>query len=273
LVFDISNQSSSNLINNPEIIEKFNSEARKILYSLYHKYYQVFEVMEVDDVIGECWKKILSKNISYDPSKGTSFRTFTYMIVTSKLIDITRIINHTPIPNIVGIDNDDMDILDTVPCTKSTYEFKKLEILSEAEEFVELFNGFPKLEEIFNLYIMGFNTQEVSDITGVRYDLIRKTISMMGDIHRHRENNSAKYFGDILYYESTTWEKSPEDRQRRNYIMYFSSLILDIKTNICLKRVVDGVLKDLSYRNISDKLNVEVCDVKRILHKYEGVLV
>lgn len=273
MIFDISKQSSSNLISNPEMIEQFNIEAKKIACSLYHKYYQVFEVMDVDDVVDECWKKVIGKDISYDPSKGTSFRTFVYMIVSSKLIDLTRIINHTPIPNIINIDDSENQVIDTVQCPKSRSAFKQVEILCEADEFIKLFNNLPELKDIINLYIMGYNTQEVSNMTGVRYDLIRKTIFMMGDIRKRRDNNKCKPFGDILYYETEDWDKSYNLKNRKDFILYFSSLIRDIETNICLRSVVDGVLKDWSYKKISEKLNTGVYEVKRTLHRYEGVLV
>ena len=52
--------STSNLVNDPELTRKFQDEATRVASLMKHKYYQVFNVMEVDDVVNECWKKILS---------------------------------------------------------------------------------------------------------------------------------------------------------------------------------------------------------------------
>ena len=272
----------SNLITDPELTEMFQIEATRVAGSLYYKFYQVYETMEVDDVVSECWQKIIRQNISYDPTKGAKFNTFVRMIVTQRLIDLTRSLNTgDKIPYTVSLEEEvefgsntsTVTRKDIIPDTSSETNFNLIEIVSEIDQYRELFSTIPKIDEILELFVEGYTIDEVVEITGV-YDVwvnrVRRTLNA---IRKHKQEGSAKSLADIMYGESQEWlpvyisSKSPEvkeqwkkDTERRDHLTFFCWMITDKETGINLGDIVRLIIRGFTYKKICNSLkNMSMC--------------
>lgn len=272
--------STSNLVSDPELTRRFQAEATRVASLMQLKYYQVFNVMEVEDVVNECWKKVLSQDISFNPEKGAKFETFVHMIVNAKLIDLTRSLNTARrIPVVwsldAGADNDHDESNTTTRfdlISDDDYEehLRALELMQELQSYTDLFNNLPELPQIISLYLEGYTSSEVSGVTGVSEVKIKKIIKLLKEIISHRRNGSDKSLGDIIYYESQGWE---ENSKRKDFVLNVSALITDTQTKIKLSDIVKGVLKGWSYQRISESLNTEPSVIQETLSRYETIMV
>ena len=213
-------RSTSNLVNDLELTMKFQEVASQIAGSLYYKFYQVYEEMDVEDVVSECWQKILRQNISYDESKGANFRTFTRMIVTQRLIELTRERNRIDrIPYLVSLDQEleksetssqVSTRADLIPDERAEQSFTYSELQDELNEFSYLLNGVPGIdvERVFNLYAEGYRIDEIVQMTGYDKGYINCIRRVIKEIRKNRSNGTAKSLADIMYGESQEWDLS-----------------------------------------------------------------
>ena len=273
----------TNLTKDAETIKKFNEEALRAIRILKHRFYIVFESMDDEDVVSECWKKILSQNISYDESKS-KFSSFVMMIVTSKLTDLARTAGgSTKVKNAISLDRTvsvGVDKVDSVPYEntvknrKAEQDFNLIEIFSEVDELSSIFTEIPNLKKVLYLIGEGSTINEVIEDTGVDLNLLTVAKRVIRDIYRNRKEGKAVPMYEILYFESQKWdEKSFVDESRREYLLEFCKLIRDDNTGINLSKVVRMVLRDFSYKSIAKKLGIDEIILQRFVEKYECVLI
>ena len=283
---DATEKQPSNLTTDPELTLRFQETATRFAWALKYRFYQVFEEMEVDDVVSECWQKIIRQSISYDEEKA-NFNTFVRMIVTQRLIELTRTRNRIDrIPYLVSIDqeidngtstsNQSTTRADLIPDERSEAAFVTYEIMSEIHELTDLFNTIPKLEEIVELFIKGYSFEEVINITGVNEGWVMCARRVMAEIRKNRRGGTAKSLADIMYGESQEWEldivKDSKDKdgkpieskslaelrkrdiKRKNHVTDFCWMITDKETGINLADIVRLVLRGFNYKKICKKL-------------------
>ena len=129
----MSREYTSNLINDIEMTKKFNSVAYSVARSLRTKYFSLYDYMSEDDVVMECWSKILSTDICFDETRNCKFESFVRIIVNSVCLDLCRKIRkHEVVSSLDYVfsfeDGENTTLADFIPdCTVEDI-FKDIEI-------------------------------------------------------------------------------------------------------------------------------------------------
>ena len=126
---------SSNIINDLDMCKRFSKEALRVTNSLKYRYASVFEHMTSEDIVMECFVKVLKGDISYDNSKGCKFETFVRMLVSCQLIDELKRLSASKRSGVCmsldsdvpGVEGEETNTLyNTIGDTRSQYYFDYL---------------------------------------------------------------------------------------------------------------------------------------------------
>lgn len=267
----------SNIVENPEMCERFFKEALRVTNSLKYRFFSVFEQMTSEDVVMECFLKVLKYNISYDETKNCKFETFVRIIVTSQLTDELKKLSaskrsavcislDSEVPGAEG-DDEVTTLYNVVGDTKSQYYFEYLETkrdLCEIEKELsdtcdELLNSLLDLSE------EGYSLSDIALISEVDRVELRQRLQNIKRVYYNRCEGTSVQISDILYGDDELRERKKED------LMSIAYMIRDEITGVRLSDVVRLVLRDYSYQRISERLNMSIYDIQRFLSKYEAV--
>ena len=272
---DVVPSERSNIVDDAAMCKRFFQEALRVTNSLKYRYFSVFEQMTSEDIVMECFLKVLKGGISYDSSKGCKFETFVRMIVTCQLTDELKRLSASKRSGICmsldseipGTDEEESNTLyNTIGDTHSQYLFDYSEVrrdLYEIDRELSICNG--TLDSILELSEMGYSISDISSMSNLEKKDIKQRLQNIKNIYLNRCKGTSVQISDILYGDEDLREK------RKSDLLSVASLIVDDVTGVRLVDIIKLVLNDYSYKAISDKLNISVCDVKRFLSKYEVV--
>ena len=267
---------SSNIINDSVMCQRFFKEALKVTNSLKYRYFSVFEQMTAEDVVMECFVKILKGNISFDESKKCKFETFVRLIVTSQLTDELKRLSASKRSGIClsldsevpGMDNDEESstLYNTIGDTRSQYYFEYSEIqkdLYDIDKELRVCEGIT--ESVLRLCEDGYSVSDISEICHIDRGSIKQKLQDIRSIYFNRCEGTSMLISEILYGDDDTLDKW------KSHLLLVSSHIIDEITGVKLSDIIKLVIKDYSYKGIGEKLNISESDVRRFLTECEGV--
>ena len=214
--------------------------------------------------------------------------------MSSRLLDLTRTCTKTTrVQNYMSLDIEidpgdgkAMLLQDVIADPRSEVDFKMFRLEDEVKEFIETFTAIPNLDEIIDMLAKGFTMEKVSEMTGTDYRMISIARSVMRQVHNNRLSGKAVPMSDLLYYESQDWklnyektdpkeviEKSKRDWKRWALLIDWTYLINDLETGVNLCSIIRLILRNFTYKRISDKLNISVSKIQEILYRYEPVMI
>lgn len=278
---DRSNEPRCNLLADPKLTMRFQKEALKVARSLRYKYYNVFDQMSEEDVVSECWMKIISQNISFDESRNCKFESFVRMIVTSRLIDLTRSINvSSRCPVWQSLDESPFsgDLQDTEKITRSDVipderideNNKYQETLDNIESMASKLNYLP-VTEMVKLFAQGLTAEQIAEHLGLKYYRVLDAIQILKRIFKEdrgdKDDPSIKTIWSLI----RDFERLPESEQ--NLFLYRATYIVDERTGKRLSEVVRMILKGETYTSISKKLGCKKQDIIDFLEEYMDMVI
>ena len=269
---------SSNIINDAEMCQRFYREALRVTNSLRYRFFTVFEQMTSEDVVMECFVKILKGDISFDDSKNCKFETFVRMIVTCQLTDELKSLGaskrsgvciplDSEVPGIDG-DGETNTLYNTISDERSKFLFDYSEIrrdLRDVEELISVNEDI--IESIIELREDGYSASEISRISNIEAGEVRKRLQDIKSLYLNRCEGTSMTISDILYGDEETLES------KKSLLLSVTSRIVDDITGTKLSDIIKLVLKNHSYKSIGECLNISEFDVRRFLTKYEEVLI
>ena len=261
---------TSNLINNPEYTKRFTEEALKVANLLSKKYYSLFHYMSSEDIVMECWDKILRQDISFDDTKRCKFESFVRMIVNSRCIDMCRKIekfeNDLSLDCPLQSDETGQTTLENfIPNFKSESMLNGVEIRSIIDSFSgELYN-FP-ISEILTYIYEGHSVQDISKKLNVKQKDIKKVVNEISGTFKRRYLGSDKTLEDFLFGDEH------EMMEHKDEIVAAVSYISD-PSGVKLSDVVEMVLDGFSYDDISNTLGKDKLSIKGFLESCLSLIV
>ena len=268
---------SSNIISDIELCERFYKEALRVTNSLKYRYFSVFEQMTPEDIVMECYVKVLKGNISFDDSKGCKFETFVRMIVTCQLTDELKRLSASKRSGVCisldsevpGVDGEETNTLyNTIGDTRSQYCFDYSEVMKDLYDIERELSGCETLmNSIIEMCEEGYTPADISLISYIDRRDIKQKLQDIKKVYYNRCEGTSVLISEILYGDDTVRE------QRQNDLLSIASFIIDDITGVRLSDVIKLVLKDYSYQGISEKLNMSISDIKRFLSKYETIMI
>jgi DNA-directed RNA polymerase specialized sigma24 family protein len=260
---------TSNLINNEELARRFTSEAYAAAASLKTKYYSLFQFMNEDDIVMECWDKILRQDISYDDSKRCKFSSFVRMMVNNRCIDLSRKIQkHEGVVSLdqphTSSDGDSVTLLDFIADQECQDRYDDIEI---RDIILSLDADIPAVpvKKIMDMLSDGYTAKEVSEELKVSAVDIRTVRTKFKNIFKHRSSGSEQTLGDVLYGDEESLEARREE---------LSGVLWYIKEDgMRLSDIVDMIIDGYSYKGISEKLKKTESSVKWFLDRNLGLII
>lgn len=259
----------SNLINDEELAKKFSEEAFLVARSLRTKYFSLFEFMTEDDIVMECWDKILRQDIGFDDTKNCKFSSFVRMMVNNRCIDLCRKIQkHEGILSLDSTyssdDGDTSTLMDYVPDRDSYDVCEDVGVRDVILSLGRDMNGIPT-EKILMMYQDGYNAIDISESLGVPLSDVRAVRSKMKNIFKRRCQGTGQPLADILYGDESVLE------ERKDELM--GTLCYVREGGIKLSDVVKLVISGYSYKGIGEKLGATEGFVKYFLDKCSSMIV
>ena len=259
---------TSNLVNDIELTKKFNERALFTIERKQHKYFQVFYDYTVEDVLMECWVKIVSQDISYDSTKS-SFDTFVYRIVECKLIDLLRFVSRRgekPYSldfEYSDLDSDRSELVGMVKDINVENEEKLRDTRELLNSCKKDFND-GKVSTVMDMRGVGYTNREIYEKCGINPNEITKIVRCMKKVVGNRLN-TGRTLSDILY--------GNEDELSKNKKMVLDSTyyIVDKKYGYRLSDVIKMVITGATYSDIGNKFGVPKDDVKSFLDKCQMI--
>ena len=256
----------SNILENRELIKRFNEVATSYAKLLKLKNYPIFSFMTVDDVVMESWKKVVQQGVSYDSNRGCKFDTFVRMIVSSVCGDLDRknkkFYTTTSLDAEVVHRDEDMDTTTVSHFEEDRDNFMDLLNTEDVlESCVDDFNMID-LKTIIEMKSSGYTVREVAKSIGSRPKDVKTLLSCMEEVVEVRRY-SDRTLADILYGDEDELER------KRDKLTYILSYIMDDKYGIRLSDIVRLVIDGYSYRGIGEELGASKDVIKNILDRYQ----
>lgn len=270
-----------NLLSDPKLTVRFQEEALKVTRSLKYKFYNVFDQMSEEDVVSECWIKIIQQNISFDDTRNCKFESFVRMIVTSKLIDLTRSINvSSRCPVWQSLDespfngNDpDMEKVtraDIVPDESIEEEMQFKETLDSIERLADKLNFLP-VTKMVQLYAQGKTAEQIADELGLHYYRILDAIQILKRIFKTSRGDRDDPTIKPIWTMIRDFERLPESEQ--NLFLYRATYIVDKRTGRRLSEIIRMIVRGESYTSISKKLKCNRQDIIDFMEEYFDMVI
>lgn len=270
-----------NLLADPELTKRFQEEALRVTRSLKYKFYNVFDQMSEDDVVSECWIKIISQNISFDETRNCKFESFVRMIVTSKLIDLTRSINvssrcpiwqsldESPFINDYQ-DSEKITRADIIPDDSIEEESRFKETLDSIERMAEKLNFLP-VTDMVQMYAKGMTAEQIADSLGLHYYRVLDAIQILKRIFKEdrgdRDDPSIKSIWSMI----RDFERLPESEQ--NLFLYRATYIVDKRTGRRLSEIIRMIVRGETYTSISEKFGCNRQDIIDFMEEYYDMVI
>lgn len=255
----------SNLVENEDIIKKFNDKAMEVAGVLLRRYPSVMDYMTAEDIVMESWRKILSQGISYNKDKGAGFGTFVWMIVSSVCLDCGRKVKR--LQNIVSLDkvsvnedNGDKVTLDYYLKDEDSYE-SYIECIDVINSCCRDFNGID-FKTICRKRCEGYSFREIAKEVGIRPKDIKIALSCMRGVVESRVS-SDRTLADILYGDESIL------KDKRDDLKFTLSYVKDDCSGISLSDIVQMVIDGYSYCDIGKAFGISKDKVKGILDRYQ----
>jgi DNA-directed RNA polymerase specialized sigma24 family protein len=265
------NQYTSNLILDEEMTKKFNAEALLVARSLRPKYFSLFEFMTEEDIVMECWDKILRQDIGFDDSKKCKFSSFVRMMVNNRCIDMCRKIQkHEGVLSLNSTyssdEGDTSTLSDYIPDTKSNNDFEEMEVESVINSLGDDLNDVP-VDRIMFMLGEGYTAKEVCEELKISSTDVRAVKNNMFGIFKRRCSGSEETLADVLYGN----EDALDDR--KDEIIGTLSYVRDPSCGIKLSDVIKLVIKGYTYDKIGTTLGVSSTSVRSFLDKYSSMVI
>lgn len=260
---------TSNLINNEELAQRFNEEAYAAALSLKTKYYSLFQFMTEDDVVMECWDKILRQDIGFDESKKCKFSSFVRMMVNNRCIDLSRKIQKHE--GVLSLDTphssdegDSVTLLDYIADSQCQDQYDGIEV---RDIILSLDADIPTLpiQKIMQMLSEGYPVKDISAALGVSAADIRVVRTKFKDIFKNRSNGESKTLEDVLYGDEESLNARKDE--------LVSALYYIQEDGMRLSDVVSMIIDGYSYKSISAKLKKTERSIKWFLDRHLGLLV
>lgn len=260
----------SNLLNDPELSLRFHREALSVAYSLRQKYFSVFQFMTAEDLVMECWSKILRQNISFQDDKGCKFETFVRMMVRNRCIDMSRSIRRHE-----GVLSLDEEFMGTNGEAVSLNEFisDKSEDFEGLQDLISVLNtcydDFSEvdLRKIVQMKIGGYYDREIAKEVGIKAGEVKKILDNLYNVVSNR-CKTYRTLADILY-----GDEDELIRQKDRLTKTLSYVKVDKKSGLKLSDVVTMVIDGATYSQIGKKYKVPERTVIDFLDRYQTMVV
>ena len=255
----------SNLVTDPELAEKFQKEIKSTseVY-LRQKYSSLGELATPDDVVIECWLKILRTGMDWDSSRG-KLSTFSRVIVDGVCLDMwrkyKRHYGHISLEYEMRGDETTDTVEDTIRDYRSDIE-DYISTKSILQTCCEQFNGID-LNMVMKNREEGILDGVQAKKDGVRVRDIKRFMDSLEEIVNHRRSNSERTLADILYGDEE------ELLNQRDKLEFTLSFIKDDRKRFSLGDIVKKVIDGFSYREIAEDFGVSSGEVKTFLDKYQ----
>lgn len=263
---------TSNLILDKELAVEFNRVAYQIAGKLRLKYFSLFTYMSEDDVVMECWDKILSQDISFRTDKPFKFESFVWMIVNCKCIDMSRKIrkhaNLISLDGVITIGNQSQNMsMDKILADERLDFIRDIEVQDIQREFSEISDevdcGGLSLTKVLTLRQEGFNYKEIGEMYGVNSSKLSGMVKLFQGILENRIQDTGSPLEEILFNEELGYFTS---HPKEDFLKALS-FIEEKEYGIKLSDVVKMVLDDYSYTQIAEKFAVRCHTVQNFLEK------
>lgn len=259
----------SNLVTDPELAEKFQKEIKSTseVY-LRQKYQALSELATPEDVVMECWVKILSTGMDWD-SNRSKLSTFSRIVVDGVCLDMWRKYkrhygNLSLEYEMAGDENTDI-VEDTIRDYKADFE-DLISTKSILDSCCEEFNGLD-LRAVINNRQEGYNDGLQAKKDGIRVRELKKFMDSLEEIVKDRKNNQDRTLADILYGDE---EELLKQRDRLEFTLSF---IKEDRKRYSLGDVVKKVIDGLTYKEIAEDLGVSSDEVRIFLDKYQPMVI
>lgn len=260
---------TSNLINDAELSAKFNEEAYAAASSLRTKYYSLFQFMSEDDIVMECWDKILRQDIGFDETKKCKFSSFVRMMVNNRCIDLSRKIQkHEGVLSLdtphSSDDGDSVTLLDYVADTQCQDLYDDIEI---RDIILSLDADIPTVpvQKIMQMLSEGYTVKDIKAELKVSAEDIRTIRTKFGNIYKRRSNGTGQTLADVLYGDEEVLESRREELEGALYYIK--------EDGIRLSDVIGLIIDGYSYKGISEKLKTTERSIKWFLDRHLSIIV
>lgn len=263
---------TSNLVNDNELMMKFNKSALVITRSLKKKYYTVFRFYTEDDIVSDCWCKILAQDISYDETKGCKFDTFVRMIVHGVVYDSWRRIRVRGLDKTSSLDatmtapnGEEYSIYDVIPDNNND----SYEMISHLS-FLKSFDNDIYCIPIYDILVRlseGMTSTKISEELGIDRHDVRRWVRHMKDTIKASYEGSETTLSDVLYSGDDKLYKEKKDA------MFSSFRYVTSEEGVRLSDIIKLVMKDYTYSQIGEKVGMSADSVKTFLDKCGSILV
>lgn len=259
----------SNLVIDPELAEQFQKEIKSTSeVFLRQKYFSLGTMVTPEDVVIECWIKILRTGMDWDSSRS-KLSTFSRIVVDGVCLDMWR--KHKRHYGNMSLDyelDDDDNSESMVDIIRDyTADFDDLvSIKSVLKECCKEFNGID-LESIMQNRIEGLREGIQAKKEGIRVREIKRLMDSIEEIVKDRRNDSERTLADILYGDE---EYLLEQRDKLEFTLSF---IKEDRKRFSLGDVVRRVIDGLTYREIADDFGVSSDEVRVFLDKYQLMVI
>jgi DNA-directed RNA polymerase specialized sigma24 family protein len=259
----------SNLITNQELTELFQKEIKSTseVY-LRQKYHMLGELATPEDVVIECWIKILRTGMDWDSSRG-KLSTFSRVIVDGVCLDMWR--KHQRHYGNISLEyemgnSDTADSFSDIIKDYNTEFEDEVALKSVIKECCEEFNGID-LESIINNRREGLRDGVQARKEGIRVRDIKKFMGFVEEIVEDRMNDEERTLADILYGDEEGLLR------QRDKLEFTLSFIKDDRKRFSLGDIVKRVIDGFTYREIADDFGVSCSEVKLFLDKYQLMVI
>lgn len=264
-------QYTSNIINDEDLARRFSSEAFIAARNLRSKYFSLFEFMTEDDIVMECWDKILRQDIGFDTTRNCKFESFVRMMVNNRCIDMCRKIqkhedNLSLDAKYTTEKNDMTTLADYIPDTYSYDDILYVEVMDVIDSMDSEFETLP-VRDVMELFIKGYKPKDMVQDYNIKSSDVKIIKNRLLHVFKRRCNGTCKTLGDILYGDEETLMDMKDE------ILAILSFIRDAKSGIFLSDIVKRVIDGYSYDQIGEELGVGGMRIKGFLDRYSMMLI